>query len=74
MRSEDAQALFKHLDLGGDGEITFEELDPWYENASRAAEFDAEAVQKTLMDRRTARHYDKMPSKYTQRCLARRAV
>jgi hypothetical protein len=56
--NEDAQTLFKYLDLDGDGEISFDEFAPWYENACTAAELDAEAVQNTLMDRRTVLHFD----------------
>jgi len=50
---EDAEVLFRYLDLDGDGSVDFQDFLPWYEKAAAAAKEQASAFQGILLSRRT---------------------
>lgn len=67
----DVSALFKYLDGDGNGEINFEEFEPWYSQATSQAQSDALVVQEALLTRKTVDHFDKTP---VSKDVLRRAV
>ena len=58
---EEANALFKYLDVDGSGEISLDEFLPWYEDAVVAAKEVASSFQALLIGRRTVDYFDPMP-------------
>lgn len=57
---EDAEALYKYLNTQSDNEgIGFDEFEPWYADATLAAQSDALIVQDTLLKRKTVNFFDK---------------
>lgn len=50
---DEASALFRFLDLDGDGQIAFDEFLPWYQDAATAAKQQASSFQSLLLSRRT---------------------
>lgn len=59
--AEEADALFKYLDLDGDGDIEFDDFLPWYAESAEASKQAATAFQSLLIGRRTVEQFDQTP-------------
>jgi len=57
----EVEALFKYLDMNGDGEICFEDFSPWYDSARTAAELEATTIRDIILARRTTNKFDETP-------------
>jgi len=58
---EEADALFRYLDIDGDGSITLEEFLPWYSETADAAREVSSSFQSLLTGRRTVHQFDQTP-------------
>lgn len=58
---DDANALFKYLDVNGDGEIGFDDFLPWYSDSAGAAKEVSSTFQSLLIGRRTVEKFDQTP-------------
>jgi hypothetical protein len=58
---EEAAALFRYLDEDGNGEISWDEFLPWYDEASEAAKQVSFNFQSLLIGRRTIAQFDQTP-------------